>query len=322
MKKSKWTQQRDDYFVNVFKEKFSDWKKKDKGNTQGEFARQICEIRKKKTGEKCPVTNSYVSEWLRGKWFPEQYLPEIAEVLGVKDEDFFFQTDEEKYKYSSDYINGIGKANIDFAKQRGLNIDLIDALSGIIDFNGLFPVYLPIPDRDDCLLPNKRSHGDSAPIQENQFMQIEREGKTITFHKCDLMYLKEVQDQVVAFVEFLFYKRSKEMSKEAYQFNEDFRKIYSYMYDVKKFDSVEEFKEAWEKAVKENNGEETVIEHKNLDQTVLEICRKYDRFMPYAEGKPKKRKATQKDFDNFFGQVKTKTFTEDGVTYDAKDGDK
>ena len=290
-------------FGERFKQKYQEGKNEGKWKSQEDFG-QLFDP---------PASRGSVMKWCNGDNIPtSDRMKRICEIFGVNED--YFDTDnatrDELYRHSSNTITEIGKTNIDFAKEKGLSLDLIDALSGIVDFNSLFPIYLPIPDRSDCIIPNKRSHGDSAPISEEiQYMQIEREGKTITLHRCDLAYLKEVQDQIIAFVEFLFYQRSREMKKEAYLFNEDFRKLHPTMgQGVKSFDSIEDFVEAWEKAVKDSDGNEVTIAHKNLDSEVIEICRKYDRFMSYAEGTPKKRKATQKDIDNFFGNAKTKTF--------------
>ena len=146
--KSKWTQQRDDFFQKQLKKFFETWHGEDpKKNTQGEFARQVCEIRHKKTGEKCPVTNSYVSEWLRGVWFPEMYLPEIAEVLGVKEEDFFFQTHDDFYKLSSEYMTKIGRGEISqFCDEIGLDLQFLYIIRKLLgsNFDDMFPTWTPL----------------------------------------------------------------------------------------------------------------------------------------------------------------------------------
>lgn len=316
-----WAKQRKDFFKRRFNELYSEWKKRDKGNTQGEFARQICEIRNKNTGEKCPVTNSYVSEWKRGKWVPDQYIPEIAKVLGVKEEEFSFNTHDDLYRHSSEYITEFGRSDLSqFCYDIGLNLQFLSSIRKLIgpDFDSMFPIYLPIPDREECMLPNKRKLADSAPIDNMlQYLQVERDGKTITLHKCDLAYLKEVQDQIVEFVSYLFYKRSEEMKKEALLFNDDFQKLHPDLGPAKAFETGSDFMEERNR-IKGQGGESTTIPHKPLEDEVMKICQKYDRFMPFFTEETTKRKATQGDIDRFFNG--TMRVDGKGITITRKGG--
>lgn len=230
MTNPKWTQQRDDFFVEVLKREFLKWKEKDKGNTQGEFARQICEIRKKKTGEKCPVTNSYVSEWLRGKWFPEQYIPEIAEVLGVEEEVFFFRTHDEIYRLSSENATEWARGEISqFCDEIGLDrhfLRIIRELFGS-DFDEMFPTWTEIIqnpnflDNQTYIRRKPASWSIQAEMDEDvRFLQYEIDDgkggkKLIPFTREDLRFLKDVQTDVVDRVEYLMMKRKKDLQREA-----------------------------------------------------------------------------------------------------------
>ncbi len=233
MKKSKWIEQRDEFFVKRFKELFAEWKKKDRKNTQGEFARQICEIRHKKTGEKCPVTNSYVSEWLRGKWFPDQYIPEIAEVLGVKEDEFYFQTHDDFYKLSSEYMTKLGRGEISqFCDEIGLDLRFLYIIRELIgsDFDRMFPTWTPLHINHDFLSDqtytrrSPRIWSESAEMDEDvrvlQYeIEVEEDGaqkkRLIPFTRQDLRFLKDVQNEVLDYIEFLMMKRSKDLKREA-----------------------------------------------------------------------------------------------------------
>jgi len=240
MKKSMWTKQRDEFFVKRFNEFFSEWKKKDKKNTQGEFARQICKIRNQKTGEQCPVTNSYVSEWSRGKWFPDQYIPEIAEVLGVNEEDFYFQTDDEFYKLSSEYMTKLGRGEISqFCDEIGLDLRFLYIIRELIgsEFDSAFPTWTPLqrdpdplrrdPDhlRDQIYIRSPLTFwSGSAEMDEDvrvlqHEVEVEEDGdqkrRLIPFSREDLRFLKDVQTDVMDYIEFLMMKRKKDQIREA-----------------------------------------------------------------------------------------------------------
>lgn len=245
--KSILTQQRDEYFVKQFQKLFGAWKAKDKSHTQGEFARLICKIRKAKTGEKCPVTNSYVSEWLRGKWFPEMYLPEIAEVLGVDTEDFFPSTREELYENSSLHMNKFRNEEIlPFCEKIGLDVSFIDAIRKQVDFEKLFPLFVPAminPDANGFIdgkyytLSPEYFLANSAPMDDDTFQvkrefdclynekgEIEPMESLITLSKADLLFLRDVQKDVARYIEFLFMKRREEMQDEVDRMNEASKK--------------------------------------------------------------------------------------------------
>ena len=232
--KSKWTEQRDAFFVKQFDKFFKEWKDQDrKKNTQGEFARQICEIRKQKTGEQCPVTNSYVSEWARGKWFPDQYLPEIAEVLGVKEEEFFFQTHDDFYKYSSEYMTKVGRDEISqFCDDIGLDLRFLYIIRELIgsDFDDMFPTWTPLHQNPDLFSEDKYIRRDRTIWSESAemdpdvrvlqyIMRYEEDGETkeklIPFTHQDLRFIKDVQNKVVDYIEFLMMKQGKDLKREA-----------------------------------------------------------------------------------------------------------
>lgn len=233
--KSKWTQQRDEYFQTKFKLYFAKWKEQNpKKNTQSEFARQICEIREKKYDEKCPVTNSYVSEWNRGIWFPELYLPEIAEVLGVKEEDFMFQSVDDLYKKSSEYMTKLGHTEtVPYCEKIGLDLHFLLAVRRLMGetFDKTFPIWSPIRKTLDLITLSgfKRTTQDlstSADMDDglNIFQcrihdtdDLEPEGRLVTMGRADMDFLRDIQDEVKDYIQYLFFKRSKEQDQEVEQ---------------------------------------------------------------------------------------------------------
>lgn len=280
-------------FPTKFPVLLEDWKRQQKENgkpgSNYEFGKQV------------GVPNYRVSDFKSCRQgIPYSYIDKICEVLGVSPDVFEPTTDEEKYENDSQFITDLGKAHVNFAKSEGLDLNLVQALSNVVDFDSLFPIYLPIPDREDCVLTKKRILADSAPIDNSlQYLQVHRDDKTITFHKCDLAYLKEVQDQVIEFVSYLFYKRSMEMKKEALLFNDDFREIHPDHGPVKTYETGSDFLEDWNRRI-DRNGVSITISHKSLEEEVMEICQKHDRFMPLYVEHPSKSKEAHKNVHRFY----------------------
>lgn len=273
-----------------FSEQFQKWKCAEKGRTQESFG-QLFDP---------PVRRGTVANWCIGKTIPNPYnTKRICEIFGVTDNYFNpdTATHDELYKNSSNFIEGIGKKHVDFARLIGLDLDLVRSLSNCVDFDKLFPVYSPIdhetvdPETSKKIYDREVDFMDSAHVEDVdeklRFLQVEQKMKRITLHRCDLAFLKEVQDQIINYVEFLFYKRTEEMKREVEEFNNDL--------------TIEEVR---------SNGE-IVIRHKGITKDYyIEHDRfaRYNYIFPdepkpewYSIYKPKSRRATQEDWDRYFG---------------------
>lgn len=177
------------------------------------------------------TTRSTIQKWCSGESIPASGVRSIICNFFKVPENYFdldTATPEEKYEHVSNYISEIGKSNIEFAKEIGLNISLVRALSTIVDFDDLFPIYSPIVKRSGSLpsgitydrLPKKKTFAKNID-KDLEFLKLNRSGDNYIMHKVDLAYLKEVQDQLITFVEYLFHKRYKEMQEEVQIFNQD-----------------------------------------------------------------------------------------------------
>ncbi len=231
--KSKWTEQRDQYFTESFSHYLKLWHRENpKENTQGELARRICEIREEK-GKEPKVTASYISEWKRGKWFPEAYLDDIADAFGIDVEKLTPSTRAEQYRVSSDYTTELGRKLLDKACDSfGLDVAFLDAVRSLFgsEFKDVFPLWTPIVPTGsimgDPYTRGKRSILAGAADAEGQVaariqLQVEienedgeTENRTVFLSEPDLIYLSDVQKDVKDYVEFLFQKRKKEMGQE------------------------------------------------------------------------------------------------------------
>jgi len=252
-------------FSVKFPEDLKTWcveqKRQGKPGTQYAFAKQV------------GIGQDRVSDWKTGRGgIPYKYLPKICEVLGVSEDRYYPKTHAERYENSKNCITEIGKKNVDFAVEKGLDLDLVRVLSQIVDFDESFPVYAPINNIIGTTVC-RSVNVDSAPIDRNlDYLQVEQDGKRITFHIADLTFLKEVQDQIVDYVGYLFYKRKHEMKREVDRFNEDLAKS--------------DYKGDW-------IPEEFILEHDRFAYLFEDV--------KLPNPRQGRRKATQEDIDRFFG---------------------
>lgn len=319
-----------------FSEQFKKWKSAGENRTQASFGNEI------------GASRVSVSKWCDGENIPTpERLKQICKIFGVP-EDYFDTTNathDELYKYSDAFQMVVGKSHVDFAKQIDLNLNLVEALSKVVNFDELFPLYSPISHKVKTgVYDRKVNHMDSATMgwdknidMDLHFLQIKRDGKCITFHKCDLAFLKEVQDQIVTFTEYLFHRRQKEMNEEEEKFNQDLldqglievtvdgepvpdsekeEYMKKYREQPMKFGSGEEFENARKEIIENKSGSKKIcVTQKEIPENfVLE----HDRFAKHFEKIfPDKRKATQEDWDRLFdGDVTLK----DGGKATTKEG--
>lgn len=305
-----------------FSEQLKKWQSAGENRTQEDFGKLIDP----------PASRISVNKWCAGKDIPRpERLKQICEIFGVE-EDYFDITNathNELYEHSGAFQTKIGKSHVEFAKRINLNLDLVEALSRVVDFNNLFPPYSPIyREVEPGVYDRKVNFKRSAPMEKEndldkdlQFLQVEQNGKRITLHRCDLAFLKEVQDQIVTFTEYLFYQRKKEMIEEVEKFNRDLQDLdlieitvdgkpvsdsekeeYLNMANVKpeSFDSPEEFEKARQKIIENKTGRKNVcIKYKAIPE---DFIHSHDRFAKILEEVvPIKRDATQEDWDRLFG---------------------
>lgn len=286
------TKEINSYFGHKFTEAISIWKAEqkrlEKPNKQQDFVEQVRKLWESNhpDADACPLESYYVTDWKTGRsGYPHKYINEICEVLGVNEEFFSIEhaSHDEKYENSSDFITEIAKDHVEFANRKGLNLDLIRALTKIVDFDELFPLYSPIghytedPDTGKKIYDREVDFKNSAQVnvdidQKLQFLQLHRYGKTILLHRCDLAVLKDMQDKIIEYVEGLFLLRAREMKKEVDAVNDyldgeeltaeiemqfdRYAKIYRDQFDfdgAEKFSSGEDFDKARSKILDDHH---------------------------------------------------------------------
>lgn len=214
-----------EFFGKVLTEKLKELKA-ETGMTQEQFAESV--------GVQTP--NS-VTDWKKGYSKPKkETLKKICEVLKCDISDFSPKTHSDLYKYDLPFITKVGKKRSQFAKEIGFDMRLLSILREHINFDEDFPIYSNIT-RITHDLPGFHGNpfaavpeyirnpnfADSKTIADDELkdLQIYRDNKTITFSDADILFLKHVQDQIIEYASYLFYKRQKEMVKEVQAVNDE-----------------------------------------------------------------------------------------------------
>lgn len=242
-----------------------------------------------------------VSNWLNGNGIPgPEWQKQLINLFEVSEDYFSLRHTSyaERYEKSSDFITDEAKKHVEFANRRGLSLDLVRALANIVDFNELFPLYSPIGhytidpetgkrvyDRDVSFLEPAQINKDID--QDLSFLQIEQRGKTVLLHRCDLAVLKDMQDKIADFVEWLFFERSREMKREVdavnefvdgrdltYEIEKQFDPYAKYYRDQFNFDSAESFDSPEDFHRARNERIRKIEETRNLGKKVVPEARK------------------------------------------------
>lgn len=268
-----------------------------------------------------------IANWKNGKR-PDAYnLSLICETFGASESDFELSSKEDLYQFQKEYINKVGRDRYNFANEIGFDLNLLSVLKNIItDFDESFPLYSNIiPEKNDSTryIRNPNFVDIKTAIDDDlRDLQIHKGEKTITMHDIDLLFLKEVQDQIINFVEYLFYKRSKEMEDEVEKFNADINSpivtlngvplektvqekylqiINNPKFNIPNDEYTDQLREELTEEIKkigiDTSGTIDLIYPEVTEEFILQ----HDRFAKYFDViLPKKKKATQKDIDSYF----------------------
>ena len=210
------------FFIDKFVPKLEEWKdaNKGKGGTQKAFASLI------------GVTENMIGQYKTGDAYPnEKRLKRIISALGVPDDYFTPKTQSELFQYSPEYVSNIGSNKIaPYCEEIGLNTQFLQTVRSLIgdDLGDQFPFWTPIMQRMTLDTHNSYSRPDPVEFWNNsaemkpevKMFQIEvpakddSGNKRLTLTSPDLLFLRDVQEEVVNYVEFLFYKRKKELKEE------------------------------------------------------------------------------------------------------------
>lgn len=215
-----------EFFISKFVPKLEDWKRKnkDKGGTDKAFALLI------------GVDKNMIPQYKKGDAYPRpETLKKIIQVLGVPEDYFTPTTKDELFQFSPDYMNDIGENKIlPYCEEVGLDPQFLVVMSHLFgeSLGDQFPFWTPmmvnVPNwfkdrksvykRPDPLDFWNSSAEMTSDVKVFQIEVKEKDGsgnkKRLTLTYPDLLFLRDVQDEVRDYVEFLFIKRKKALQSE------------------------------------------------------------------------------------------------------------
>lgn len=223
----------DEITMKVFKEKMNAAYKRwadagdpetGKRRTQTDFAKLV------------HTTQPTVSQWLLGKTYPSSdALEQICEVLGVPKDYFDLNSLGQEYlelyktpEWSSWTVENQIKR---YCELLGLDLNFLRAVVGLTDFDNLFPLWTPLVAERHAdgfvgfkrMSPFNQYQLPEAGEVDDKYLQVllpgkpginNGEPKRVFLQRADLVFLRDLQDEFVFFIESMFRKRDAEMDKE------------------------------------------------------------------------------------------------------------
>lgn len=225
------------FFAEKFKDALDKWKirNKDKGGTDEAFARMIG-----KSKNMIPRYKKSDDEKI-GAYPEDKTLKKMCSVLGVPENYFTPTTEDELYKWDSDYMTSVLETHaVKYCKEIDLDLIFLSGMKRIFgeEFGDVFPKWTPISrkanrnlfeDNDPYCRADVSVLSQSAQVGHEldvfQF-RVDADGETrnIIFGEGDLRFIKEVQDKTKEYIEFLFSQRCKEMAREVDEANKRYWK--------------------------------------------------------------------------------------------------
>ncbi len=177
-----------------------------KGFTQESFAEAIASI----SDEPCSARS--VSDWERGISEPKKYWSEITTLLNVTEEELRTSSHDKLYRYDQNFTSELHKKMSSYASGIGLNNSFLKYVKQCAP-DEMFPLYSPFVTEKGKYC--RQQNADAFKVEKsNEFQREIKKGKTVNLSYADLMFLKEVQDEVINYISYLFFKRKAEMSEE------------------------------------------------------------------------------------------------------------
>lgn len=165
-----------------------------------------------------------ISNYLSAYQYPEEdTLQSLCEVLGTTPDALNGLNDdfETKYKYDEDTVIKVHNGFRVFNESIGLDDNFLKFVRSAFP-DSSFPVYTPITHRlmEDHFIreePCEAVKTDDCP----HYQITTDKGITADLTYADFAFLKDVQDHVTSVIEYLYYKRQKEMNEVLDQVNAD-----------------------------------------------------------------------------------------------------
>lgn len=225
------------FFAEKFKIALEEWKEKnkDKNATDEMFARLI-----RKSKNMIPRYKKSDDEKV-GAYPEDKTLKEMCSVLGVPENYFTPTTEDELYKWDSNYMTSVLETHaVKYCKEIELDLVFLSSMKRMFgeEFGEAYPRWTlierkakrnPFKDKDPYCRADISVISQSAQVGREldvfQFkVNVDGERRNIVFGEGDLRFIKEVQDKTKEYIEFLFSQRCKEMDREVEEANKRYWK--------------------------------------------------------------------------------------------------
>lgn len=219
-----------EYFGKVFSRLYKEWKSRTPDGNQQMFA-ELCFL----------SSNRSISKYVNGKTIPtDATIDEIIRVfneagMNVTIEDFIPHTGEDMMLYDPRLLNKMQSLNWEFAKEIGLSEGFLDFLFNYTGFNDPdegYPTWSFLQEHlvrsfttQDKELKYLEGYDvleyyhfpmlQTCAVSDNsEFTVNDKNGKSTITQTIDLRILKDLQDEIVAYIQYFYYKRKKELKAQ------------------------------------------------------------------------------------------------------------
>ncbi len=193
-------------FAKNFGMYFKRWQA-ETGGTQDDFAVQVGIADRKS-----------ISDYLNAKHKPsEDNLNAICEELGVTVDMLYQSNKQDQYRYDKAFTESLHMRFQKFTNDIGLSNEFMKFLKEFIPDQD-FPVYSPIRKTGGLFTEVSFVRPKSAEAfqcdEQNEYQRKREDGKTINLTEFDYLFMKDLQSEVISYIEYLCFKRKKEMEDE------------------------------------------------------------------------------------------------------------
>ena len=191
------------------------------------------------------VSRAAYQAWKRGETIPDDYnRARLCEFFGFNSDEFeklfLNMSDFDRYRLDTDFVEELMKRNtLPYCEEIGLKTSFLLSIHQLFgrELGGIFPYWQPIEteplvliDSDGVIPPEPyhRAKSDiftsTAESPELGLLQIEvpdenGSQKVVNLGKGDLLFIRDLQNDVKEYIEFRFMQRKKEMQREVSEAN-------------------------------------------------------------------------------------------------------
>lgn len=203
-------------YAKNLKPAYERWKKDKPGRNMEDLAAEVG-VRDRKS----------VSQWINGEVTPERAnLEKLCDVLGITEEELNgTESISEQFKYDGNFTENLHNGFQQFNAAIGLNEDFLKFIRAAIP-DSEFPLWKEVYHPLDPVGVSKYEHREPMEAfytdKRNYFQLTVEDGRTVNLLYPDFAFLKDIQTEVIQYVEYLYYKRRQEMERELQYFNDKY----------------------------------------------------------------------------------------------------